>query len=131
MNKRDDKTENRKLFVAGIPWAMDSRDLGEVFSGYGEITEAKVIRDHESGKSRGFGFVTFEKEVDAIIACKEMNGAEVGERVIRVNHAEDEPVVKNHRGGSRQQPEVVNQSRTSGMRERENYGNQNRPTRRR
>ena len=48
-----------KLFVGGLPWATDDNGLREAFSEFGEVTDAKVIMDRATGRSRGFGFITF------------------------------------------------------------------------
>ena len=50
---------SKKLFVGSLSWNIDDRGLREAFAPHGEITEATVITDRDSGRSRGFGFVTF------------------------------------------------------------------------
>ncbi len=55
----------KKLFVGGLSWGTTDSELKEAFASYGEITEAKVITDRETGRSRGFGFVTFARDEDA------------------------------------------------------------------
>lgn len=57
--------EKNKLFVGSLPWSTDSDSLKALFAQYGEITEAVVIMDRNSGRSKGFGFVTLAKEEDA------------------------------------------------------------------
>ena len=59
------------------------------FSRFGEIAEAKVITDRETGRSRGFGFVTFANDESAASAITEMNETELEGRTIKVNEAED------------------------------------------
>uniref|UniRef100_A0A0A8YFE9 RRM domain-containing protein n=1 Tax=Arundo donax TaxID=35708 RepID=A0A0A8YFE9_ARUDO len=54
-----------KLFVGGLSWGTDDHSLKEAFSSFGEVTEARVITDRDNGKSRGFGFVTFNNSEDA------------------------------------------------------------------
>jgi len=78
--------EKNKLFVGSLPWALTSDALKELFATYGEITEAVVIMDKYTGRSKGFGFVTFAKEEDAQKAL-EMAGKEVQGRAIVVNIA--------------------------------------------
>nr|AFK44852.1 unknown [Lotus japonicus] len=51
-----------RCFVGGLAWATDNEALEKAFSPYGEIVESKVINDRETGRSRGFGFVTFASE---------------------------------------------------------------------
>jgi len=50
---------SKKLFVGGLAWATNDESLHSAFAQYGEVTEAKVILERETGRSRGFGFVTF------------------------------------------------------------------------
>lgn len=76
-----------KLFVGGLAWATDDESLGRAFEEFGTVTEAKVIYDRETNRSRGFGFVTFERELDAAEAQRRMDGAELDGRRIRVNEA--------------------------------------------
>ena len=57
-----------KLYVGGLSWNTDDSGLKAAFEQYGEVTEAKVITDRESGRSRGFGFVTFTEEASASAA---------------------------------------------------------------
>ncbi|NTU69377.1 RNA-binding protein [bacterium] len=79
--------QKNKLFVGSLPWAVTSEKLSEVFSAYGEVTEAVVISDKFSGRSKGFGFVTFSKDEDAAKAVDAMNGKEMDGREIVVNVA--------------------------------------------
>jgi RNA recognition motif-containing protein len=78
--------EKNKLFIGSLPWSITNDSLRELFAQYGEITDAVVINDRESGRSKGFGFVTFAKEEDAQKAL-EMNGKEIEGRTIVVNVA--------------------------------------------
>lgn len=78
--------DQNKLFVAGLPWAINNDSLKELFSSYGEITEAVVIMDRDTQKSKGFGFVTFKNPEDAKKAL-EMNDKEVEGRTLVVNVA--------------------------------------------
>lgn len=78
--------EKNKIFVGGLPWSINNDTLKELFSPYGEITEAVVITDRDTGRSKGFGFVTFKDEASAQKAL-EMGGKEVEGRSIIVNMA--------------------------------------------
>jgi len=77
-----------KLFVGGLSWDTTAEDLKTAFSKYGPILDAAVIPDRNTGRSRGFGFVTFENPPDAEEAVKHMNGAELDGRTLKVNRAE-------------------------------------------
>ncbi len=57
--------ENRKLVVLGLPWETDEETLQQYFSQYGALEEAVIMKDRSSGKSRGFGFVTYLHQGDA------------------------------------------------------------------
>ncbi|KAL1133319.1 hypothetical protein V6Z11_A12G031700 [Gossypium hirsutum] len=77
-----------RCFVGGLAWATDDRALEEAFSVYGEIVESKIINDRESGRSRGFGFVTFRDEKSMRDAIEGMNGQNLDGRNITVNEAQ-------------------------------------------
>lgn len=63
-----------KLFVGGISFQMDDQSLNEAFSKYGEVVEARVIVDRETGRSRGFGFITYTSTEDASSALQALDG---------------------------------------------------------
>ena len=63
-----------RCFVGGLAWATDHDALEKAFSQFGEIVESKVINDRETGRSRGFGFVTFATEQAMRDAIEGMNG---------------------------------------------------------
>ena len=76
-----------KLFVGNLAWEVGAEDLKEAFSKFGEITDAFVATDKYSGRSRGFGFVTFADENSAETAKGEMQGFELKGREINVDEA--------------------------------------------
>ena len=78
---------SKKLFVGGLSWGTNDEALKDAFVSFGDVADAKVITDRETGRSRGFGFVTFEESGDADNAIQEMDGAELDGRVLRVNEA--------------------------------------------
>ena len=80
---------SKKLFVGGLSWDTTDASLGEAFGQFGEITEAKVITDRDTGRSRGFGFVTFNDDAAATSAMTEMDGQHLDGRAIKVNEAQD------------------------------------------
>ena len=82
---------SKKLFVGGLSWGTTDDGLNGAFSQFGEIVEAKVITDRETGRSRGFGFVTYANDEGATKAIAEMDGTELDGRTIKVNEAEDKP----------------------------------------
>nr|XP_043608752.1 glycine-rich RNA-binding protein 4, mitochondrial-like [Erigeron canadensis] len=80
-----------KLFVGGLSYGTDEMGLREAFQQYGEVIEAKVITDRDSGRSRGFGFVSYTSTDSASSALQDMDGKELHGRRIRVNFAEEKP----------------------------------------
>ena len=78
-----------KLFVGSLSWDTTDEGLEEAFAAHGSVTEAKVITDRNTGRSRGFGFVTFENEEDASTAMEALNNTELDGRTIRVDFAHD------------------------------------------
>ena len=80
----------KKLFVGSLAWATDSSSLQAAFERFGDIEEATVISDRETGRSRGFGFVTFTEEGPVQQAISEMNGSELDGRPIVVNEAKEQ-----------------------------------------
>ena len=76
-----------KLYVGNLPFTVDSEKLKGIFAAFGDIEEATIISDKFSGRSKGFGFVTFAKDDDAKKAIKELNDKEVEGRNIKVNEA--------------------------------------------
>ena len=82
---------SKKLFVGGLSWNTTDDGLRAAFSPYGQVVEAKVVTDRETGRSRGFGFIGFQNPADGIAAQQAMDGASLDGRSIRVNAAEDKP----------------------------------------
>ena len=80
-----------KIFVGGISWNTDEEGLREAFDQFGEVVEAKVITDRETGRSRGFGFVTFAEASSVSDAVAGMDGRDLDGRTIKVNEAQDKP----------------------------------------
>jgi cold-inducible RNA-binding protein len=78
---------SKKLFVGGLAWGTSSEALKTAFSQYGEIEDAIVLTDRETGRSRGFGFVTFKNPPDGDRARSEMNGQQLDGRTIKVDEA--------------------------------------------
>ncbi len=78
-----------KLYVGNLSFDASDADLNTVFSEYGEVAEAAVIRNKFSGRSRGFGFVTMATEEGAVAAVNNLNGAELDGRKLTVNEAQD------------------------------------------
>jgi cold-inducible RNA-binding protein len=87
---------SKRVFVGGLSWGTDSAALRAAFETYGEVEDAHVVTDRDTGRSRGFGFVTFSTSESATEAIDAMNDAELDGRRLTVNEArEREP----RRGG--------------------------------
>jgi len=82
---------SKKLFVGGLSWGTSDDGLREAFERFGEVVEAKVVTDRDTGRSRGFGFVTLADPGQADEAVEQMNGAELDGRSLTVNEARERP----------------------------------------
>ncbi|KAJ0454685.1 putative RNA recognition motif domain, nucleotide-binding alpha-beta plait domain superfamily [Helianthus annuus] len=80
-----------KLFVGGLSYGTDEMGLRQAFQEYGEVIEAKVITDRDSGRSRGFGFVSYTSADAANTALQDMDGKDLHGRRIRVSFAQERP----------------------------------------
>jgi RNA recognition motif-containing protein len=79
----------KKLFVGNLSWNTRDDGLYEAFAPFGAVTEATVIMDGDTGRSRGFGFVTFADEAAGDDAMSAMDGTDLDGRSIRVNPAQE------------------------------------------
>ncbi len=80
---------SKKLFVGSLSWNTDDHGLREAFAAHGEVTEATVVTDRDSGRSRGFGFVTFADDEAAAKAVAALNQTELDGRTINVDVAKE------------------------------------------
>jgi len=78
-----------KLFIGGLAWHTDDGALRAKFEEFGQVEEAVVVKDRDTGRSRGFGFVKFSSEPDADAAIAAMNNVEFDGRTIRVDKASE------------------------------------------
>lgn len=91
---------DNKLFVGSIAWATTEEALKEFFAQVGEVVEAKIIIDRQTGRSKGFGFVTMATEEGAQKAITELNGKDLDGRELKVSKALP-PKKDNNRGFDR------------------------------
>lgn len=75
------------IYVGNIPYDLDEQSLIDTFAEFGEVEKAKIIVDHETGRSKGFAFVTMTDNDAGQTAIAELNGAEMGGRPMKVNEA--------------------------------------------
>jgi RNA recognition motif-containing protein len=76
-----------KIYVGNLSFQTTEQDLQDLFSQYGEVQEASIVTDRETGRSRGFGFVTMPDQAQATAAIEATNGQEFGGRTLNVNEA--------------------------------------------
>ncbi|MFT5991460.1 MAG: cold-inducible RNA-binding protein [Flavobacteriales bacterium] len=80
---------SKKLFVGGLAWATTTDGLRASFDPFGAVEDAVVITDRETGRSRGFGFVTFATAEEATAALEALDGTELDGRRLRVDRAQE------------------------------------------
>lgn len=80
-------SDEGKLFIGGLSFETNEESLAAAFGKYGTIEKVDVIRDKETGRSRGFGFVKYDNVEDAKDALEAMNGKTLDGRAIRVDEA--------------------------------------------
>ncbi len=73
--------------MGNLPWSLSDDDLQELFAEYGEVTNATIIADRDTGRSKGFGFVEMPDQNAGETAVESLNGKTVDGRDIRVNEA--------------------------------------------
>lgn len=88
-----------RLYVGNLSYESTAETLRASFAGFGEVTDVHVVTDRESGRSRGFGFVTMANDAQAQNAIAGMNGALVDGRSLRVNEAQERPERSGGGGG--------------------------------
>jgi len=77
----------KKLYVGNLPYSTTDDQLKDLFSSYGTVSEAIVISDRNTGRSKGFGFVTIDEDGGADKAVETLNGSDFESRQLVVNEA--------------------------------------------
>lgn len=90
-----------KLYVGGLAYSVTEPELEALFAEQGKVVSAVIIKDRDSGQSKGFGFVEMEEVKDGQNAIKELNGKELGGRAIMVNEARPQEDRRPSGGGYR------------------------------
>jgi len=80
-----------KLFVVGLPRAMDAGGLKGLFDEFGDVEAVTLITDRDTGQSKGYGFIDLSDEVSARLAIKELDGAQLDGRTLSVRVADRQP----------------------------------------
>ncbi|MGA1202444.1 MAG: RNA recognition motif domain-containing protein [Planctomycetota bacterium] len=89
---------SKKLYVGNLSYGVDDHMLNDCFAQHGQVTQAQVVMDRETGRSKGFGFVEYSTQEEAQAAIDALDGVELDGRAMRVDEArprEDRP----RRGG--------------------------------
>ena len=81
------KVMGNKVFVGGLSWDATDDDLKELFGECGTVTDGVILQDRETGRSRGFGFVTFSSDEEAKAAIEKFHDFEFMGRNLSVNEA--------------------------------------------
>ena len=79
-----------KIYVGNLPWRATDAQLTEMFAVHGDVIEARIINDRETGRSRGFGFVTMAAADAAQNAIRTLNGSSLEGRALVVNEAREQ-----------------------------------------
>ena len=76
-----------KVFVGGLPFSTTDDELNQLFAAHGTVASATVVKDRDTGRSKGFGFVEFENDDEGKAAEQALNGSDLGGRTISVAEA--------------------------------------------
>jgi RNA recognition motif-containing protein len=87
------------IYVGNLSWTMTDDDLNSMFSPFGEVTSAKILKDKMNGRSKGFGFVEMPNADEAQTAISNLNDTEVQGRKIIVNESQPRPEGSGGGGG--------------------------------
>ena len=80
-----------RIYVGNLPYTTDNEQLAQLFGAFGDVVEASVVMDRESGRSKGFGFVQMSDDAAARTAIASLDGTTLDNRTIRVNEAQARP----------------------------------------
>jgi len=88
-----------RVYVGNLPFSATQESLREAFAHLGQVTDVHVVMDRDTGRSRGFAFVTMGNTQEAAAAIQAMNGTNLEGRALRVNEAEEKPQRSGGGGG--------------------------------
>lgn len=89
-----------KLYVGGLAYSINEQELEALFAEFGKVTSSAVIKDRDSGQSKGFGFIEMADDNEAKAAMGALNGKEVSGRSIVVNEARPQEDRRSGGGGN-------------------------------
>ena len=87
------------IYVGNLSWSMSDDDLSNLFTQFGSVTSAKILKDKVRGRSKGFGFVEMENDEEANNAIANLNETEIQGRKIIVNQSQPRPAGEGGGGG--------------------------------
>ena len=87
------------IYVRNLSWSMSDDDISNLFTQFGSVTSAKILKDKVSGRSKGFGFVEMETDEEANNAIANLNETEIQGRKIIVNQSQPRPAGEGGGGG--------------------------------
>lgn len=82
-NKKDVTVLN--IYVSNLPYRLSNEELRDIFAAYGEVSRVKIVKDKDTNRSKGFGFVEMPNDDEGKRAIAELNDKDVGGRALRVN----------------------------------------------
>jgi RNA recognition motif-containing protein len=89
------------IYAGNLSYETTDEDLREAFAAFGEVSSARVIKDRDTGRSRGFGFVEMPTDSEAQAAIAGLNGKDLKGRVLNVNEARPRTERRRGEGGGR------------------------------
>ena len=89
------------IYVGNLPFSATEADLRSLFADYGDITSAAVITDRDTGRPRGFAFVTMTSDSEAQTAITALDGKELDGRTLKVSESRPKPAGDRGGGGGR------------------------------
>ena len=75
------------IYVSNLPYRLSNEELRDIFAAYGEVSRVKIVKDKDTNRSKGFGFVEMPNDDECKRAIAELNDKDVGGRALRVNEA--------------------------------------------
>lgn len=95
------ETKQMNIYVSNLSFDITDAELAQLFEAHGRVDKASVIKDRDTGRSRGFGFVEMSEKAEAEAAIQAMNGKEIKGRALNVNEARPKPQGAGGGGGGR------------------------------
>lgn len=80
-----------RIYVGNLPYTATNESLADLFAPYGEVREATIIQDRDTGRSKGFGFIQMDDDNAARTAIAQLNGTVMDDRALRISEAQARP----------------------------------------